>query len=325
MAKEKSTVWSGFWARLFAWVVDTIALALVCYLVGWLAIDQVTSWGSNGRAFGLALGVVYFTITASGLAGGRSIGMRMLGLRVSGLNGRPLGLPAAFGRAILLVGPMMLNGWNFSVENATLGDVLGVVAITAVFGVSLAQIYLMLFNRPTRRLVHDLAFGAVVVRADAKDFVVPPARVHLIVASVIILAAFSLALAAPAMLQAWMPGLREAVSPAQKVVDAVSSLPEISEASAADNTTTVTVGAGPPRVTRTLEVTARVRKWPANVNLELARVGSTAVKAYHFAPGQRLSVRIVYGFDLGFASYSNAQYSEVSTQCATADVKCVAQ
>ncbi len=324
MATEKSAVWSGFWPRLFAYIIDSLVLAVVCYGIGWAAVDTVSSWGSNGRFIGLILGVLYFGVTASGLGGGRSIGMRLVGLKVTGLNGRPLGLFAALARALLLVGPMMLNGWTFTVQDPTLASILTGVAVVAVFGVSLAQIYLLLFNAPTRRLVHDLVFGSVVVRAQAKDYEVPKAGAHGIVAGVIVVASLGLAVAGPVLMQSWMPKITAMVGPQMRVVTAVEALPEVSEAGVEENTSYVYGTSGPPEVTRTLIVTARVRKWPADENQELARIGAVAVKSYHFAPGERLLVKLLYGYDTGFASYSYTQADTFSTQCTTADIKCLA-
>ncbi len=325
MSKDKPSDWSGFWARLLAFIVDLIVLGAVCYAVGMLAGDYAAGLGSNGRAFGLVLGVIYFGLTASGLFGGRSIGMRALGLKVVRLDGKPLGLAAAFGRALLLVGPMMLNGWYFTVADPNLAYVLTAVAITAVFGVSLAQIYLLLFNGPTRRLLHDLVFGSIVVRAGAGAFEAPKVRAHAVVAAVLVLAGLGLGVCGPSIVRGALPKLSAAIAPEQRMVDAVDKLPEVVEAGAMDNTTTFYSNAGPARTTRTLVVTAKVRKWPADVNQELARIGAVAVKSYRFAPGQGLTVRIVYGFDLGFASYSNSYSDQFSTQCTRADVKCLAQ
>jgi uncharacterized RDD family membrane protein YckC len=325
MAMEKTAIWSGFWARLVAWIADIIVLGVICYGIGMMGIDYFATLGSTGRVFGLVLGIVYFGITASGPGGGRSLGMRALGLKVVRLDGRPLGLPAAFGRAGLLVAPLMLNGWYFNVQNAALSHIIGVVALTAVFGICLAQIYLLLFNGPTRRLVHDLVFGSVVVRADAQGFEVPKGRAHSIVASVLILIVFGLSLAAPTILRSSMPRLQTMVGPLQRVQGAVNALPDIRETSVLDNTTWTSGPSGPPTTTHTLVVTARVRHWPADPYRTLARIGAASVKAYTFAPGQRLMVKIVYGFDLGFAAYNNAQWSTFSTQCTTPDVKCLAQ
>jgi len=325
MSKDKSNIWSGFWARLLAFIVDLIVLGAICYAFGMMASDYAASLGSNGRAFGLVLGVIYFGLTASGLFGGRSIGMRALGLKVVRLDGRPLGLIAAFGRALLLVAPMMLNGWYFTVADSNLAYGLTVVAVTAVVGVGLAQIYLLLFNGPTRRLVHDLVFGSIVVRAGAGDFEAPKVGAHAVVAAVLVMAGLGLGIGGQLMMQAWLPKLAATMGPLQRVMDAENKLPEVVETTVGDNTTTYYSNAGPAQTTRTLVVTAKVRKWPADVNQELARIGAVAVKSYRFAPGQGLTVRIVYGFDLGFASYSNSYTDQFSTQCTRADVKCLAR
>ncbi len=326
MAKDRSTVWSGFWARLFASIIDFIVLGVICNAVGWLAPDFAVSLGSNGRFFGLGLGILYFSVTASGLLGGRSIGMRFLGLKVVGLNGKPLGLPAAFGRAVLLVGPLLLNGWSFPVRNPNLAYGLDVLAFVAVFGVCLAQIYLLLFNAPTRRLVHDLVFGSVVVRAKAADYDVPKVRAHAVVAAVLVLGALGLALAGPSLVKPWVAKIQSATAPQEHVRDAVNAaLPEVIDTGVTDNTNTFYSGSGPAQVTRTLIVTAWVRKWPANVALEQARIGAVAVKSYHFAPGQLLTIKVAYGFDLGLGSYNRAEGDQFSTQCTTPDVKCLAK
>ena len=323
MATEHPTVWSGFWPRLIAYVADTLILGAVCYAVGMVGNDYFAALGSSGRAFGLGLGTLYFGLTGSGLFGGRSLGMRMLGLKVTGLDGRPLGLPAALGRALLLVAPLMLNGWFFPITNPVLTLVIGTVAVTAVFGVCLAQIYLLLFNWPTRRLVHDLVFGAVVVRADATDIVMPKGRTHAIVAAVWVVVALGLSLAAPSLLRSHLPKLAAAVSPLKRVQAAVNALPDVSETSVLDNTSIVAVNGGAATRTRILIVKARLTKRPDDPNQALARIGAATARAYSFSPGQRLEVRIDYGFDLGYASYNTYQSSFVSTHCTTPGVTCL--
>ena len=325
MATDKTAVWSGFWPRLIAYIADTIILGAVCYAVGMLALDYFSSLGSGGRAFGLVLGTLYFGLTGSAVFGGRSIGMRLLGLKVVGVNGRPLGLPAAFGRALLLVAPLMLNGWFFPVTDPVLIKLISVIAVTAVFGVCLAQLYLLLFNWPTRRLVHDLVFGAVVVRADATAVVIPKGRVQATVAAVLVVAAFGLGLGGAFLLKTALPKLAAEMGPLQRVQAAVTALPEVREIRIVDNTATTFGHGGASTTTRTLVVTARLSRRPADADRERARIGSTVVKAYAFAPGQRLNVQITYGFDLGYASYTTGQGGFVSTQCATPDVTCLVE
>ncbi len=322
MATANTAVWSGFWPRLIAYVADTIILGAVCYALGMLAIDYFAGLGSTGRVVGLVLGTLYFGLTGSYVFGGRSIGMRMLGLKVTGLDGRPLGMPAAFGRALLLVGPLMLNGWFFDIKDPVLVKLVGIVAGTAVFGVCLAQLYLLLFNWPTRRLVHDLVFGAVVVRADATEVMLPKSRVHAIVASVLVAAGLAFSLMGAFAVQSVAPKLAAQIGPLQRVQVAVNALPDVRETTVLDNTSVVFEGSGSVK-TRTLVVKARLAKRSGDPDQAMARIGAAVVNAYAFAPGQRLNVEIVYGFDLGFAAYTTTQNSPFSTQCKTADVKCL--
>ncbi len=321
MAANTAKIWSGFWPRLGAWVIDLILLAIICGTIGGLGITYTAGWGSNGRFIGLGLGILYFGLTASRIGGSASLGMRLLGLKVVHTDGRAMDLPAAFGRALFLVGPVLLNGWYFAISDITLATIAGIVAITAVFGIGLAQIYLLLFNLPTRRMVHDLLFDSIVVKAATAQVQSPPVRAHGVVATGLVLCGLALAVSGPVALRALMP--RQAtLSQEQKVADAVDALPGVVATTVQTNTTTWHDTSG-SRTVRTLVVTARVRQWPANVNLVLAPIGAAAVKHYSFAPGERLTVRLIYGFDLGFATYTNAYNSAYSTTCTTGDEHCL--
>ncbi|ESQ90457.1 hypothetical protein ABENE_12100 [Asticcacaulis benevestitus DSM 16100 = ATCC BAA-896] len=322
MTTDKLKYFSRFWPRVGAWFIDAVLLGIVGYAIGWMAMDYVSPLGANGRFFGLAAGVLYNGILGSSLGGGRTVGKRLLGLKVVGLNGKPLNLFVSLWRALFLVVPGILNGWYFNVTDPFSVQVLTLVAITAVFGIGLAQVYLLLFGWPARRLVHDLVSGSVVIRAETGQFPTPKVGVHVVVATGIVLLALGLAMAGPAMLKAWMPKFETLLAPQQKVVDAVGRLPEVGEVSVQDSTMTF-YSNGQQSTTRTLIVTARTGKWPADTDALLAKIGAQAVKVYSFAPGQRLTVKIVRGFDLGIASYTEARSAPYVTTCTTANVKCL--
>ncbi|MDV6330072.1 RDD family protein [Asticcacaulis sp. 201] len=319
---EKSTYVSGFWPRVGAAFIDSLLLGAMGWGIGWVALDYVSALGSNGRFIGLAIAILYYGILGSNLGGGRTLGKRILGLKVVGLNGKPLNLFVALWRALVLSGPLMLNGWYFNVTDPTLVRVLGVAVLTIVFGVTLAQIYLILFAWPERRLVHDLLSGSIVVRADTKEFTPQTRRVHTIVAVLIVLAALGLAVAGPDLLNKALPGLQKELQPLPRVMDAVKTLPEVSDVSAQDNTTTYYFN-GQKTTTRTLIVTATTGAWPADTDPLLAKIGARVVKAYTFAPNQKLRVGIVHGFDLGIARYTDARAANYKTDCTSADVKCL--
>ncbi|MDO8900577.1 MAG: RDD family protein [Phenylobacterium sp.] len=323
MDTEKPAVWPGFWARLGAWIIDLVLVAAVCFGIGWLAMDLVSSLGPKGRLIGLAIGVAYFGVTASGFGGGQSLGMRLLGLKVVSVSGRPLGMVVALARAALLITPVILNGLMLNVPSTLWALVLGALLITAMAGLSLAQVYLLIFNRPTRRLVHDLVFGSVMVRAKVTEFEVPPGRRHAVVAAAIpvaILAIFIALLVAPTP---WKPNLGAASGKLFPVIDAVNAIPGVSGAAVRDNTTTFYPTEGTPTVNRNLVVSGRVGVWPEEPDGVLARIGAATVGVYEFAPDQGLTVILVRGFDLGFATYSWGESRAYSTTCVAADVTCL--
>lgn len=323
MDTDAPAVWPGIWARLGAWLIDLVTVGAVCFGLGWLTMDYVSTLGSKGRLIGLAVGVAYFGVTASGLGGGQSLGMRLLGLKVLSVSGRPLGLAAALGRAALLVTPVILNGWMFAVPETQWAYVLGVLIISAVVGLVLAQIYLLIFNRPTRRLVHDLVFGAVMVRVAVKGFDVPPGRRHAGVAAGIVVATVAGLLALSLVLGREMPSLGAATANLTPVIRAVNAVPGVSGAEVQDNTTTFYPTGGTSTVHRNLLVSGRVGVWPEEPDEVIAQIGAATVGVYAFAPDQGLSVTLLRGFDLGFASYSNGKTRVYSTSCAAADVTCL--
>lgn len=304
-------------------MIDMVIVAAVCFGVGWLAMDYVSTLGPNGRLIGLALGVAYFGITASGLGGGQSVGMRLLGLKVVSASGRPLGLAVALGRAVLLVTPVILNGWMFAVPTTPWAYFLAALGISAVAGLVLAQIYLLIFNRPTRRLAHDLAFGSVMVRVAVTQFEIPPGRRHALVAAAIVVVTICGLFALSLALRVSTPSLGAASSKLTAVINAVNTVPGVSGAAVMDNTTTIYPKGGTPTVHRNLLVSGWVGAWPEEPDQVISQIGAATVGVYEFAPDQGLRITLLRGFDLGFASYSNSKSRIYSTNCVAADVTCL--
>ncbi|WP_162148502.1 RDD family protein [Asticcacaulis sp. AC402] len=319
---DKPKTFAGFWPRVGAWFIDSVLLGVLGYVIGWAAMDYVSPLGADGRYIGLVIGILYHGILGSGFGGGQTVGKRLLGIKVVGLNGKPLNLFVAFWRALFLVGPAMLNGWNFDLTDPVVVQVLSVVAITAVLGIGLAQVYLILFGWPARRLVHDLLSGSVVVYVETREVPAPKGAVHAGVASLLVLASLGLAIAGPSMLKTWWPQAEGMFAPEQRVADAVDKLPEVGAVSVEKSEFTL-YSDGKQTTTHTLIVTARTGKWPVDTDPLLAKIGAETVKVYRFAPGQRLTVKIVNGFDIGIASYTNARSVPYATDCVTADVKCL--
>lgn len=154
---------AGFWRRAAAFVVDALLLGGVGLLLGWLAFDALAALGGWGRLVGFALAWPYFGLMNSRLAGGQTVGKRLLGLRTVGLDGTLLSPARGMLRGAVLAVPWFLNN---AVADPDLLLMLPLVMALCllVFGLGLGLLYLLVFNRPSRRSLHDWASGSVVVR-----------------------------------------------------------------------------------------------------------------------------------------------------------------
>ena len=145
-APTTQSVYAGIVSRTVAILIDggllllssTIATAVVTFGLSILfnvdttnttaAVSALLSW--------TVLGGLYFTICWS--AAGQTLGMRLMGVRVTRESGKPIGLARAFLRLIaltFLIGPLFLG-------------------------------LLLVLVHPKRRGVHDLIAGTVVVYSD---------------------------------------------------------------------------------------------------------------------------------------------------------------
>jgi uncharacterized RDD family membrane protein YckC len=289
----------GFWRRVGAFAIDGVVLGLIGLVLGWTAFDTLARMGEWSRLIGLTLGTSYFGILGSHIGGGRSLGQRLLGLRVVGVDGAFLDLPRAFARAFILVLPMVLNGASMRGSSPSL-LLHGFVAaeVMLVFGLGLAQLYLLIFNRPSRRMVHDLLTRSAVVPVSATAHVAPASRTHIGVAAGLVVAAGALHVVLASYFTVRPLGGFSGLAAAYRSVEA---LPEVESATVGD-TTTVAVTTGGRSAFRNLTVNARLNAWPRDRMAEARRLGRAAVAAHPLAPGQNLVVIFRYGFDLGIGS-----------------------
>jgi uncharacterized RDD family membrane protein YckC len=300
IADERSA-WAGFWTRVGAFVLDSTLVGAVAAATGFGAFDLMARLGPAARLIGLALAAGYFGVLGSRIAGGQTLGKRLFKLRVVGLDGNPLPLGRALVRAVLVSLPFIVNGIALKADGGVAAYAVGILAPTTLFGLGLAQVYLLIFNRPSRRLVHDLLLGSMVVRTDATTTAIdaPADAVHRRVALGIVAAFFVLACGLTLYSRQSLPGWLAALQPP---LNAVNALPEVMVAGVSDNTSVmVTVQTG-RTTTRTLIITAQLNTWPRDQGAEALRVAHTALAHYRLSPGMGIRVLLRYGFDMGIGS-----------------------
>jgi uncharacterized RDD family membrane protein YckC len=152
-------LWQARWRRAGAFVIDVAILWDVTCCIAFFDFGSLSAAPLVGRVIGFAIGAAYFGIFCSRLGGGATIGMRLLGLRVvSARGGRPR-LWVSFGRAALIVAPIILYGAPFSFHgNMVLASIVALPVNMLTFGLGFAQVCLLLFCRRTGRLAHDIPF-----------------------------------------------------------------------------------------------------------------------------------------------------------------------
>lgn len=149
---------SCFLRRGAALFIDCALLALLGRYLGTQFEQSITDMGPYGRVLGFLIAVLSIG-AAQGLQG-QSLGKKVAGIRVIGIDGSNLTWARSFLRAGLLFAPyFILGAW------LPFGDAARYLAMSA-FIVLASNAYLFICASPARRTLHDLATGTIVVRAD---------------------------------------------------------------------------------------------------------------------------------------------------------------
>ena len=118
---------------------------------------------------GLSIVIPYFALMGSDLAGGQTLGMRVMGVEVVDREGRKLPVALSFARYLILLIPMMAVTKLLPLGTPSwLSD--GADWILSALGSVI--FYLLVFNAATRQSLHDLCTGAFVTEQLAEGSVV---------------------------------------------------------------------------------------------------------------------------------------------------------
>ncbi len=161
---ESPRIVVGFWRRFFADFLDAIFLGIPGFGIGYLFRYTFSSMGLHAIWFGLVCGFLYYGLQHTRLAGGQTLGKRLLGIQVLRRNGEYLDFGKSFLR-YLVVSFVFYNGIYGSLLNhlpptamLAVGSVYFLLIIWAFFAC-----FLMIPLHPLKRGLHDIAAGSVVV------------------------------------------------------------------------------------------------------------------------------------------------------------------
>jgi uncharacterized RDD family membrane protein YckC len=287
---------AAMWRRYVAFLADWIILSLGGYIVGMLLFDPLVRLGLWTRVIGVVIATVYFGIFDSGWGGAGSPGKKMLGIRVVDDGGRVLGPIRSVVRAAQICAPFMLTNL-FPVEGVRPW---GALALNGLIGGWMAAtLYVLIFNRGTKQGLHDLATRTFVVHGRATrqglatyTFWQP----HIVIAVAFVALSVPAGMAGLPMYMHFAPGSVSAVTSATPV-------PDTGPVRVLDYRLTwklkTSHDEAPPEC-----LTAQFRLAGTGVDDEsLARsLTMKMIAHYHCRVVTNLTVRMQYGFDLGFSS-----------------------
>ena len=143
-----------FWRRIFAFCVDIIILFIVGCVLCSLFFELISSMGNWARLIGLAIFLAYFGIYNSYIGKGQTIGKKLFKIKVVDNQNNYLSLKASMIRALILAPAIVCSGMYLSLVNSSINFLL--ILCFYVGFIYFANISLLLFNKPTRQLLHDI-------------------------------------------------------------------------------------------------------------------------------------------------------------------------
>jgi uncharacterized RDD family membrane protein YckC len=287
----------GFWRRVAAFAVDTIVLGCVGAALGVALGNWLVTIGQWGRLIGVVIAAAYLVPANSILFGGQTIGMRLLKIRVQNLSGELLSPGRSAVRYLVFAVPYFCNGLFVTLHDSPHWvDVLVQVSLGTVLIIGiLGNTYLLLFNRPSRRLLHDLVAGSVVVKVTSSRTAIhaPVALVHL--------GAFAAIIVVIVLGGLWLVhrvGASVDLKALERARTAIERMPGVVAAGINDGTFTMN-----GRSSHVLTISVRVINWPSNEGAAGADFVAAATKGCSMATMfDTIRVVLIRGFDIGIAT-----------------------
>jgi uncharacterized RDD family membrane protein YckC len=330
------------WRRVWAFFLDLALVGTAARFAGDALFEPMSNLGELGRLIGWALVVAYFGTFDSRWGGGRSIGKRLLGLRVIRPDGTSISPLVASARASLLTLPILFNGMPTGTSYVTAPIFFNAMAMSsdpllmallnlAVMGLGVAIVYMAAFNC----VLHDLAFGTLVVCS--RDLgqqrrlaaAAPVWRGHLVVVGLILLASFLYPLVEPDLagtdeidaIRSDVARLPLAGSVAVEILPRPRSFSSEffsaeTETPPCDEDEPVSRRDGARQRTKLVRVTVALQHVPADRHAALREVVDAAFARHQaYFADKALCVKLVRGFNFGIVRHTK-RIGELQTSAA---------
>lgn len=161
----KGTLIGSPWRRLLAYGIDSLLLYTFGHAIAYALFDMFASLGMWSRLLGFCAALIYFSTLECRVGGGRTLGKRLLRLKVVDAQGGLIGWKKAAVRYAIFAAPFFLIKPRYVSDLPTW--LLAFFVVLIELGVGGSTLYLIAFNRRTRQGLHDLAVNSYVVNSAA--------------------------------------------------------------------------------------------------------------------------------------------------------------
>lgn len=167
---EEKKILAGSLRRIFAFLIDIVLLSLFGFLLGLVCFDFLVRLGLWGRLLGFFICIIYFSILGSSIADGQTIGNRVAKIKIVGRDGKCISFARALVSYSILLGPFFLSAaGQYLLTQGTYTRLFGLFIYFIILYFAAAILYLLIFNRRSGQLLHNLITGTFVIKSKVTE------------------------------------------------------------------------------------------------------------------------------------------------------------
>ena len=292
--------------RFFAFLIDSLIIALFGKLLGLLLGDFFIELGNLGKIVGFIVVLFYFGIGNSKILNGQTVAKKLLKIRVVDKSSEAISVPKSFLRALPFAAYILLNGLPVS-DSADLYPSL--ILGTILFSIPVLETYFNIVNNKSLQSLHDMIAKTFVVSVKSEGNInITNQKVFLYAGAALPILILIVTLAGSATVSNKLIY----VTDMQKIISIASHELPISSISMYRNKTTTTSLNGETTLVKLIEVTAAKINKDENDTLLAMKIAKVIFDSgFKFEDGETLSVTIIYGYDIGIASsYVSSKFND---------------
>ena len=292
--------------RFFAFLIDSLIIALFGKLLGLLLGDFFIELGNLGKIVGFIVVLFYFGIGNSKILNGQTVAKKLLKIHVVDKSSEAISVPKSFLRALPFAAYILLNGLPVS-DSADLYPSL--ILGTILFSIPVLESFFAIVNNKSLQSLHDMIAKTFVVSVKSEGNInITNQKVFLYAGAALPILILIVTLAGSATVSNKLIY----VTDMQKIISVASHELPISSISMYRNKTTTTSLNGETTQVKLIEVTAAKINKDENDTLLAMKIAKVIFDSgFKFEDGETLSVTIIYGYDIGIASsYVSSKFND---------------